>query len=412
MTVAAQEFQSLKDLEHFYSDPKRVHQAALRVIHVQNATWATRFLLRKFNIDHRSEIVGMQGFNKWAQYEKPRQRNGKPFPNGRSWREQTDPWRNVSRTAFGLDYLKTYQTPPPNRRPRTSIFGEKPIDAQMMHLNAWEETQNPDGYDVSVQRMSVYVQRNLGPPGRVSPEQQVKNPYTHHAPNGHWSKDDNADKIDIDHLDNSNTVLIFETSASMKMEDCLVQPRNDFENRWRRLSFYLRREDVTNDTRLAAQCTNMILADVFHGLAVVWQEFLNVAADHVTLLEDKIYENPADESRAPELWTNQAAWLKVDKVMYLHQDLVKEMQGHMRELGEVDTEEQDNVVEIDWLASTPAEYERLAHSVQEDLVQPTANLSDLMYKSVGIRDSRQSLQLGLSMWVSLWVELPLRRYMF
>ena len=404
MTVAAQEFENLKDLEKFYADPKRVHQAALRVIHVQNATWATRFLLRKFNIDHRSEIVGMQGFSKWAQYEKPRQRNGKPFPNGRSWREQTDPWRNVSRTAFGLDYLKTYQTPPPDKRRRTSVFGDKPIDAQMMHLNAWEDTRSPNGYDVSVQRMSVYVQRNLGPPGRVSPEQEIKSPYArHNAANGRWYKGDDANKIDIDYLDNSNTVLIFETSASMKMEDCLIQSRADFENRWRRLSFYLRREDVTNDSRLAAQCTNMILADVFHGLAVVWQEFLNVAADHVTLLEDKIYENPADESRAPELWTNQAAWLKVDKVMYLHQDLVKEMQAHMRELGEVDTEEEDNAIDLEWLASTPSEYERLAHSVQEDLVQPTANLSDLMYKSVGIRDSRQSLQLGLSMWRLSWI---------
>ena len=405
VTVAAQEFENLKDLEKFYWDSKRVNQAALRVIHVQNATWATKFLLRKFNIDHRSEIVGMQGFSKWARYEKPRLRNGKPFPNGRSWREQTDPWRNVSRTAFGLDYLKTYHTPPASQRTRRSVFGDKPIDAQMMHLNAWEDSRSPDGYDVSVQRMSVYVQRHLGPPGRVSPEQQVKNPYTHASPNGHWFNKDDANKIDIDYLDNSNTVLIFETSASMKMEDCLIQPRNDFENRWRRLSFYLRREDVTNDLRLAAQCTNMILADVFHGLAVVWQEFLNVAADHVTLLEDKIYENPADESRAPELWTNQAAWLKVDKVMYLHQDIVKEMQGHMRELGEVDTEEEDNAIALDWLASTPAEYERLAHSVQEDLVQPTANLSDLMYKSVGIRDSRQSLQLGLSMWRLSWVRI-------
>ena len=102
VTVAAQEFQNLRELERFYADSKRVHAAALRVIHVQNATWATRFLLRKFNIDHPSEIVGMQGFSKWAQYEKPRQRNGRPFPHGKSWREQTDPWRRVSRTAFGL----------------------------------------------------------------------------------------------------------------------------------------------------------------------------------------------------------------------------------------------------------------------------------------------------------------------
>ena len=204
MAVAAQEFQDIKDLERFYADTNRAHAAALRVIHVQNATWATRFLLRKFNIDHPSELVGMQGFSKWARYEKPRQRNGKPFPNGRSWREQTDPWRNVSRTAFGLDYLKVYQTQPPNRRKRSSVFGDKPIDAQMMHLNAWPDSRSPHGYDVSVQRMSVYVQRNLGPPGRVSPDQEVKNPYAKHTANGPWGKDD-LGKIDLDFLDNSNT---------------------------------------------------------------------------------------------------------------------------------------------------------------------------------------------------------------
>ena len=222
-----------------------------------------------------------------------------------------------------------------------------------------------------------------------------------HIPNGHWAKGD-EDKVDLDFLDNSNTIVVFETSASMLMQDCLIQPRKDFENRWRRLSFYLRKDDVLNDSRLAAQCTNMILNDVFHGLAVIWQEFLSVATDHVNILEDKIYENPADESRAPELWTNQAAWLKVDKVMWIHQDLVKEMQGHMRELAEAD-EDDEPPPQIDWLSSIPAEYEKLAHSVSEDLVQPTANLSDLMYKSVGIRDSRQSLQLGLSMWRLSWI---------
>ena len=61
VAVAAQEFDSLPALQKFYSNGQRVHSAALRVIHVQNATWATGFLLRKFNIDHNSEMVGMRG---------------------------------------------------------------------------------------------------------------------------------------------------------------------------------------------------------------------------------------------------------------------------------------------------------------------------------------------------------------
>ena len=90
------------------------------------------------------------------------------------------------------------------------------------------------------------------------------------------------------------------------------------------------------------------------------------------------------------------------QVMYIHQDLVKEMQGHLQDLGDVEVDDEPQT-EVDWLNNTPAEYERLAHSVQEDLMQPTANLNDLMYKSVGIRDSRQSLQLGLSMWRLSWI---------
>ena len=112
-------------------------------------------------------------------------------------------------------------------------------------------------------------------------------------------------------------LIIFDNSATMDLGDCLIQAREEVEKRWRRLSFYLRKEEVVSDSRLAAQCTNIILGDIFDALAMSWEEFLSVASDHVAILEDKIYENPADESRAPELWTNQASWLKVDKTLYL-----------------------------------------------------------------------------------------------
>lgn len=398
MTIQAQEFDDLAGLENFYSSKDRVHAAALRVIHVQNAPWATKCLLQRFNIDHQDEIVGMPGFSKWARYEKPRQRQGKPFPDGKSWREQTDPWRNISRTAFGLDYLKTYRTPPRNRSAGPTVFGDKPIDAKMIHLDAWSDSSNPQGYDVSVQRVSVYVQRNLGPLGKVDSDQDVKNPYArNHTTESRKPQD--SEKLDVESLDNTNTVIIFETSASMVLNDCLIQPRNDFEKRWRRLSFCLSKDDASNDHTLAAQCTRMILDDVFHGLAVIWQEFLSVGADHVNMLEDKIYENPADESRAPDLWTNQAAWVKVHKVMWMHQDLIKEVQAHMHEVAEVEVENH-LPVRIDWLGSTPAEYDRLAHNVLEDLVRPTANLSDLSECSVNASEVFKLLRYMSSVPVS------------
>jgi hypothetical protein len=87
--------------------------------------------------------------------------------------------------------------------------------------------------------------------------------------------------------------------------------------------------------------------------------------------------------------------------MWIHCDLVKEMQVHMRELA---SEEDDEFAfDIDWLANTPADYDRLVHTLSDDLIQPTNSLSDLMYKSVNIRDAKQSLQLGLSMWRLSWI---------
>jgi hypothetical protein len=105
--IVAQEFDDVEGLRKFYQNPELSGQAALRVIHVQNASWATRFLLRKFNIDATNDLLGTS-FGRWAKYERPQTRANKPVLNGRTFRTQRDPWRGISRTSFGCDYLKHY----------------------------------------------------------------------------------------------------------------------------------------------------------------------------------------------------------------------------------------------------------------------------------------------------------------
>jgi hypothetical protein len=271
----------------------------------------------------------------------------------------------------------------------------------LIHLDAYEEDSNPQGYDVAVQRISVYVQSNLGPASlQTPPGVLVENPYLDRHTSDQAPVNDEENNI-LAEFDNGNTIIVFQTSASRKLDDCLVKPRNDMENRWRRLSLHLRKDDTANDTTFAAQCTNLILTDIFHELREIWDFLLARTADHVAMLEAKIYDNPADESRAPELWTDQAAWLKVEKVMWYQTDVVREMQTLLKELGEGDN--QELAVEIDWLGGTTAEYERLTHDINETMVQPTKDLSELMYRSVAIRDTRQSLQLSLSMWRLSWI---------
>lgn len=153
---------------------------------------------------------------------------------------------------------------------------------------------------------------------------------------------------------------------------------------------------MTSDERLALNGIDRIVGDVFRGVAYNWEQFLSTSETHMSILEDKVYESPADETRAPELWNNSNMWLKTEKLVYNHMEIVKEARLRLAELSE------DENQPTTWLGGTLEEFEKAANMVQENLVKPTANLNDLLYKSVGIRDSRHGLQLNTSMWRLSW----------
>jgi hypothetical protein len=155
---------------------------------------------------------------------------------------------------------------------------------------------------------------------------------------------------------------------------------------------------LPTDAQLTIECMDIILRHIFQAITFNWERFLSRCETHISILEDKIYENPADESRAPELWTNSSQWLKVERLMYTHLDLIKEMRTHMHDLYVGDPRENEP-----WLQSSPEEMEKQITQFDEGVIKPTTSLSDLMYKSVGIRDARHSLQLGLSMWRLSWI---------
>jgi hypothetical protein len=269
--VVSQEFDNLASLRRFYRNEHLSAQAALRVIHVQNAaTWATRFLLRKFNIDASDDLVGTT-FGRWARYERPQQRGGKPVLNGKTFRTQRDPWRGISRAAFGCDYLKHYEK-------RVIDSADPHEDKPIMELNHYDEADQPCyGFDVYVQRLSVYVQLSDGRPGQaVDPD--IPNPYDEEAYEEYQRLKKSYGNVDANEhqeryipklrtLDNSNTIIIFENSQSGSVKDTLIGARQELESRWRRLTFYLPRQDMENDDTLATECMDFILKDIFKAVA-------------------------------------------------------------------------------------------------------------------------------------------------
>ncbi|KAK8152231.1 hypothetical protein BKA80DRAFT_286370 [Phyllosticta citrichinensis] len=399
--IVAQEFHRVEHLRTYCANKQLRDSSLLRVIHVQNSTWAMRYLLRKYNMEHQDDLIG-SAFGHWAKFERPQQRAGKPVLNGRTFRPQRDPWRGISRCAFGFDYLRHYDA----HKYNTCSDDES---VKMMELNWYDAAENPKyGCDVFVQRLSVYVQKHEGPPLDTD-ELDMRDPYNEEEYQEYMrlqrrmktgrearKRHNNAYFPRPDDLDNSNTIIIFEQAQSRSPEDTLIQARNEIESRWRRLPFFVKKEQRVTDQQLAVECMDLVLKDVFKSLAMSWENFLRACETHVSILEDKIYDNPADESRAPELWMNSSQWLKVEKLIYLHLDIAKEARIMMKELTA------DEGVD-EWLSSVPEDFDKLANSVQEDLIKPTGNLNDMMYKSVEIRDARQGLRMDASMWRLSWI---------
>ena len=371
----AYEFSHEAELREFYdTGPGAASGHCLRIVHVQNADWARSFLLRKFNINARNDATGTS-FGRWAVYDEPQRRAGKPVLNAKSFRSARDPWRGVSRCGFGMDYLKYY-------RPGAVPESDRVKEFQLCELNHWDADKGnvpSPGYDVYVQRLSVYVQRSEGPVD-ISPDDDVNNPYIptpkSSAPVANGGPAEREREWEclplMESMDNNSTIIIFEASHTGSAEDTLIGARREMETRWRRLMRLLPRENIPNEDLITVELMNIVLKDVLKGLQQSWAKLIGKCDEHVNILEDKIYESPADESRAPELWTNSALWLKVEKLISLHMSTIGEIQNNMRELAD-DVEPHEG-----WLHHTPEEFKSVETMVQEQLVKPTANLSDLV----------------------------------
>ena len=68
--------------------------------------------------------------------------------NGKTWKTTHDPWRGISRTSFGLDYLKQYKCL--DYRDRS----EEDARDKIFELNHYDDEDEPRyGFDVFSQRL-------------------------------------------------------------------------------------------------------------------------------------------------------------------------------------------------------------------------------------------------------------------
>ena len=405
--VRSYEYNRVEQIKRLYRNRGRTDESILRVFHVQNFRDATEYLLGKFMIRDDVAPLIRSNFGRYVLQPKPDRRGGSPKPSSRTWDTEHDPWRGISKTSLLVDYLRYYDVSgadsdfcePDAHEHRYSRA--KAAEVKVMELNGYTEQDDPTyKYDVCVQRSGLYVQYRNSSVANTD-DGETENPYQVplRVPAGR-----KANYIpDLDNLDNGNAIIFFDDSMSGNIYDTLIPARRGLEDRWRRVLFHLGTETSSpiQNSELGFECMKAITDDYFkRGLKLAWKSLLERSYEHVSILQNKIFEEPADESRAPELWTNSAMWLVLDKTLARQKTATEDMQAYLSKLTEGD---EPLMAENMWLKNAPEELLKIDKSIQEDLVRPTSQLADLMYKSVGIRDSRHGLQLNTSVWRLSWI---------
>lgn len=210
--------------------------------------------------DHNSP----NAFSKWAMYEKPQRRAGRPVLNAKAFRVDKSLPRRVWRTGFGVDYLRYFA---PDHM-ATHLGEEQGLEAReanvqdfkLLELNRWVDAEGNNsypahGFDVYVQRLSVYVQRSMDHAGLINEDwkyrtgseyaprdseeieraesvQRREEEDEKHAEDETKEQKDGVWRPSSQAYENGTTLIVFESSHSGLVRDTLVEARADIERKW------------------------------------------------------------------------------------------------------------------------------------------------------------------------------------
>jgi hypothetical protein len=114
-------------------------------------------------------------------------------------------------------------------------------------------------------------------------------------------------------------------------------------------------------------------------------------------LAEKVYQNPGDEKLPNKLWAFSRAFQNAGKVVKSLEALVSDLEDEFqRQLGR-------ELFSEPFLAKFQQNLRQMKVDIKDDLQRPIAEITDYVYKSVSIRDTRNSYELNTSLWRLSWV---------
>jgi hypothetical protein len=339
--------------------------------YIYNHEDAMDFLTDAFCIDHPHFEKSERSFRDWV---KTTHANRAAFDKAMAWRPAYDLARDITCTVFGLE------------------LGHE-LDAHVAreHIATRDAIRRANSKLSRYQRISVYMQRQLAefPQGA---RMDVFNSGTKGWRK--WAK--------------ANTVLICESTSGEQAPIIDALKLQTLE---------LHHPGSTDEwaaTPAAIIATENVLSSVLDSILKAWRRQINKLSVQHALLEDHVYERPSDDSHASEIWAMSQHALEMAKLASRHSTLCQDVQEYFNYFAERDD---GNA----WLEVVLKAFRQMSISVRDDFIDPTNYMIDLvrqhfrvsfaqqvltcsqMYKSISIRDSRQSLELNASLWRLSWI---------
>lgn len=110
---------------------------------------------------------------------------------------------------------------------------------------------------------------------------------------------------------------------------------------------------------------------IVDAVVVKWSEYIFFMHTYISTLEEDIYEQPANDKQAPNLWGMSKHVLQAERLITSHILLWENVQSGLTNFG-------GRKLDINWLSISLEEFKRLRTEVEDSLRKPVAHMVDLV----------------------------------
>ena len=147
----------------------------------------------------------------------------------------------------------------------------------------------------------------------------------------------------------------------------------------------------------SAHLLKQIIETIFEDLTEDLDATIDAYSYRRARLGEEVYQRPEDDKLAKKLWEYSRVFQDAGKIVNLLTLLVGDIGSELaRHL-------EDEELGRTFLGHLLSRFRDLDIEVREELQTPVADMIDLVYKSVSIKDARLSLELNASLWRLSWV---------